>query len=168
MLVTTLAAVLQTAATPPASPSPPSCAAPEYAQLDFWVGEWEVRPFAGGAFVAKSRIEKLYGGCAIREHWMPFKGGGGGSLSLYDRQLGAWHQSWVDSSGSRVEFTGGMRGEAMVLTGLWRGVANGKDGLVRMTYTREQAGVRQLGEVSTDGGRTWGPSFDFLYLPAKE
>jgi hypothetical protein len=54
----------------------------------------------------------------------------------------------------------------MVLTGLWRGVANGRDGLVRMHYTREAGGaVRQRGEVSTDNGRTWAPSFDLTYRP---
>jgi len=56
---------------------------------------------------------------------------------------------------------------AMVLTGLWRGVANGRDGLVRMHYTREAGGaVRQRGEVSTDDGRSWAPSFDLTYRPA--
>ena len=48
-----------------------------------------------------------------------------------------WRQTWVDSSGSWVEFTGGMDGDAMVLTGPWAGAANGRDGIVRMRYTRE-------------------------------
>jgi len=26
--------------------------------------------------------------------------------------------------------------------------------------------VRQAGTVSSDGGRTWQPSFDFTYVPA--
>jgi hypothetical protein len=37
-----------------------------------------------------------------------------------------------------------------------------------MTYTPEPNGaVRQKGEVSTDHGKTWSPSFDFLYTPEK-
>ena len=57
----------------------------------------------------------------------------------------------------------------MVLTGPWAGVANGRNGIVRMRYTREAGGaVRQHGEVSTDKGATWAPSFDFTYRPAAQ
>jgi hypothetical protein len=152
------------APTPPANP----CADTDHRAFDFWVGRWEVRPYGGGPLVAHSLIERLYGGCAVRENWMPLQGSGGGSLSNYDAALGSWHQSWVDSTGTRVEFTGGVEGKAMVLTGPWRGVANGADGDVRMTYTPEPNGaVRQKGEVSIDHGKTWSPSFDFLYTPEK-
>lgn len=153
---------------PPAPIAPPACAGPEYRQFDFWVGKWDVRPNGKPTVVAHSLIESLYGGCAIRENWMPLKGGGGGSLSGYDSNTGQWRQAWIDSSGTRVDFTGKYAGDAMVITGNWRGVNGlGKDGLVRMTYTRQPGGaVRQLGEVSTDGGKSWGPSFDFIYSPS--
>lgn len=162
-LIAAAPAHAQTTTAPPPSP----CADANHHAFDFWVGHWDVQPFAGGPVIAHSLIESLYGGCAIRENWMPIGKTGGGSLSNYDRGSGTWHQSWVDSGGSRVEFTGGMQGGAMVLTGMWAGVANGKDGLVRMTYTREKSGVRQKGDVSTDNGKTWAPSFDLLYLPSK-
>lgn len=153
---------------------PPPCAAPVYAQFDFWVGDWEVFPNikdpAKAPLIARSRIEKLYGGCAIRENWMPLKGSGGGSLNAPDPATGRWHQYWLDSSGGRVEFDGGLApGGAMVLTGYWRGVNGpGKDGLVRMTYTRQADGsVRQYGQVSADQGLTWTDSFDFIYRRSK-
>lgn len=160
-------AVLSQTATPPAPPSP--CAAEPYRAFDFWVGKWDVRPNGKDVVVAHSLIERLYNGCAIRENWMPLgNAGGGGSLSNYDSATGDWRQTWVDSSGTRVDFSGGYGGDAMVLTGLWHGVLGpGKDGLVRMTYTRQPGGkVRQLGEVSTDEGKSWAPSFDFIYSPA--
>ena len=154
------------AQTAPATPAPPPCATPDHRAFDFWVGEWDVTPYGGGPLVAHSKIEALYSGCAIRENWMPLKGSDGGSLSNFDS--GRWHQIWVDSSGARVVFEGRYTGNAMVLTGNWPGVANGKDGLVRMTYTREPNGaVRQKGDVTTDNGATWSPSFDFLYSPSK-
>lgn len=165
LILAALAAAVPAQAQTTAPPANP-CADSAHHAFDFWVGHWDVHPYAGGPVVAHSQIESLYGGCAIRESWMPIGKTGGGSLSNYDRGPGSWHQSWVDSGGSRVEFTGGMQGEAMVLTGLWGGVANGKDGLVRMTYTREKGGVRQKGDVSTDNGKTWAPSFDLLYTPS--
>lgn len=166
MLVAIALAALQTAQ--PATPPPPACVTPEHRQFDFWVGYWDVYPTGTDRLVAHSLIERRYGDCAIRENWMPLQGQGGGSFSAWRPDTGQWRQTWVDSSGGWVEFTGGMAGDAMELTGNWRGVVTpGQDGLVRMRYTREANGaVRQLGQVSTDGGATWAPNFDFTYRPS--
>ena len=87
MLPLVLAALLQTAPPPPAVPAPPKpkpnpCAGAAHHAFDFWVGKWDVTPYGGGPLVAHSLIESLYGGCAIRENWMPLKGTGGGSLTI--------------------------------------------------------------------------------------
>lgn len=151
----------------PATPAPRArpCDDPEYHQFDFWVGRWSVSPTGSRKVVAASLIEKLYGGCAIRENWMPVGQVGGGSLSSYVRPDHAWRQTWVDSAGSRAEFKGGWDGQAMVLTGPWP-MPDGRARLVRMTYTPMLGGsVRQAGEASFDGGRTWRPTFDFTYRP---
>ncbi|HEX3699726.1 MAG TPA: hypothetical protein VHV27_03540 [Phenylobacterium sp.] len=160
-----LAPSLACAQPAPATPAPP-CADPEHGQFDFWVGSWVVRPTGADKVVAHSLIEKLYGGCAIRENWMPAVSPGGGSLSSYVPGQRTWKQAWVDSSGARAEFSGGWNGKAMVLTGPWP-LPDGRPQLVRMTYTPGPDGsVRQAGEASLDGGRTWTPSFDFTYRPA--
>lgn len=144
---------------PPPKPAP--CDTPQHRQFDFWVGRWQVSPTGQDRVVAESLIEKLYNGCGIRENWMPKNGQTGGSLNIYLPAEKAWKQTWIDSAGTRADFTGGWNGEAMVLEGVWGGP------LVRMTYTPNPDGsVRQLGEQSTDGGRTWGPSFDFTYRRA--
>ena len=151
---------------PPAAPPPPACATPQHRQFDFWVGAWDVYPTGTDRLVAHSLIERRYDGCAIRENWMPLRGQGGGSFSAWRPGTSSWRQTWVDSSGAWVEFTGGMDGEAMVLTGPWAG-PNGGVGLVRMRYTRAANGaVRQHGQVSTDNGTTWTNSFDYTYRPA--
>ena len=158
-------------APPPAAVSKLSvCAAPEHRQFDFWVGEWNVFPTGKSVQVATSRIEKLYGGCALRENWMPRSGQDGGSLNGYDARDLVWRQTWLDSSGAYVVFTGGLEERAMVLTGMWRDANGpGKDALTRMTYTKGDDGsVRQLGEQSADAGKTWQPSFDFTYKPRPE
>ncbi|HUG45581.1 MAG TPA: hypothetical protein VMK31_03595 [Sphingomicrobium sp.] len=147
--------------------APPACAGPEHRQFDFWVGSWDVYPTGKPDLVARSLIEKLYAGCTIRENWMPLKGGGGGSLNMYDPADGRWHQTWHDSSNARVKFEGGLAGDKMVLTGFWKNAGGAdKDGLVRMTYSKAEAGaVQQFGEISTDHGVSWSPFFDFTYKP---
>jgi hypothetical protein len=154
----------QTAAPAPASP-PRACAGPEHQQFDFWVGHWDVFPTGKPKMVAHSVIEKLYGGCTIRENWLPLNNPGGGSLNMYEPSDKRWHQTWHDNSNARVEFHGGLAGNRMVLTGFWPGVNGpGQDGLIRMTYTpNADKSVRQHGEISTDHGLSWSTSFDFTY-----
>ena len=164
-----LAASVQAPAPPasPPAPPPPACATPQHRAFDFWVGAWDVYATGTDQLVAHSLIERRYAGCTIRENWMPLRGQGGGSFSSWRPGTNHWRQTWVDSSGAWVEFTGGMDGNAMVLTGPWAGAANGRDGIVRMRYTPEANGaVRQRGQVSTDNGATWTDSFDFSYRPA--
>ena len=172
-MITTILALLlvQEAPAAPASPPAPqvSCTGEGFDAFDFWVGDWDVFPTGSETQVSESRIERLYGQCAIRENWMPNRGFPGGSLSSYDAATKRWQQTWVGGRG-RVDFEGGAvttedLGDAMVLTGYWPGVGGpGRDGLIRMTYSQNDDGsVRQHGEVSFDHGLTWADSFDFTY-----
>lgn len=161
-IVLSLPACAQTPAT--TSPTPAGCTSPESRQFDFWVGEWDV--YAGATpdkQVATSRIENLYGGCAIRENWMPFSNPGGGSLSAYVPAQNGWRQTWVDTSGAFVDFTGAFRDGKMILEGVWPQPGKPMQ-ITRMTYSVLGDGaVRQLGETSDDQGATWQPGFDFIY-----
>ena len=150
------------------STSPAPCTATENHQFDFWVGRWDVYPKKSPQKkVAQSLVEKLYSGCAIRENWMPIgPGGDGGSLNSYRPENGVWRQTWTDSSGAWVEFTGKWNGTAMVLDGFWPQPGHPKQ-RTRMTYTALPGGaVEQLGESSDDDGKSWQPSFDLIYRPA--
>lgn len=143
------------------------CKSPEHRQFDFWVGTWDVYPTGQTKQVARSLIENLYGGCVIRENWMPTTGNPGGSLNTYTPEDGRWHQVWMDSSNALVTFEGALADGKMVLTGPWKGALKpGQDGIVRMTYSKLEGGaVRQEGQISTDKGATWKPYFDFTYRP---
>jgi hypothetical protein len=170
MLRSTLAIALFASWPMPAAAQsgPAGCNNAESHQFDFWVGKWEVHPNGADKIIAHSLIEKRYSGCAIRENWMPLGHeltGGGGSLSLYDSASKQWRQTWVDSSGTRVDLDGGFAGKVMSITGNWANFAGpGHNALVRMNYQLQPDGqVRQWAAASTDGGKTWKPAFDFLY-----
>ena len=177
MLALTLPLVLLQAApeapasAPAPSAPPPACAEEVHGGFDMWVGEWDVFPNGSDTQVANSRIERISGGCSIRESWMPFRGAGGTSVSMVNHTTGRWEQVWIGSDGKRVDFTGGVvagdDGSKMVLTGYWDDVGGpGQDALVRMTYSAQEDGsVRQFGEASTDHGLSWQVSFDFIYRP---
>jgi hypothetical protein len=146
----------------PAAP-PPACTSTDYRAFDFWVGNWDVYATGTERMVARSLIERLYGGCAICENWMPSRGAHGGSLSSFHGD--GWRQIWVDGNGSWAEFRGGLEGGAMVITGVWPGAAGpGSRPLVRMRYTRGADGtVRQQVFMSGDDGATWQANADFTY-----
>ncbi len=163
-----VASAQTTAPTASPSPQPNPCGAPENRQFDFWVGRWDVYATGTNRQVARSLIESVYAGCGVRENWAPLRGGGGGSLSLYLPGRMHWRQTWIDSSGSLADFTGGWNGKAMVIEGDWPAPTTPEvHNYVRMTYTPNADGsVRQSGEASPDN-KTWTPSFDFTYRPAK-
>lgn len=144
---------------------PPSgCQAPVHRQLDFWLGEWEVRNALGGddAPAARSRVTSVSNGCAVLEDYTAPTGYHGVSLSFFDGSRGAWRQLWMDASGQPLEKSGGPRDGGFVLEG-----RRADGALSRTTWTTDgAAGVRQVIELSQDGGDTWQTTFDGRYRRA--
>ena len=94
-LTSLLALFMTSAATAYAAPP---CAAPEYGQFDFWIGEWRVlKP--DGTVAGTNRIDREYGGCVLHERYQTAKGYSGESLNTYDPGRKRWHQTWVDNTG---------------------------------------------------------------------
>jgi len=160
LVVLPAAAPAQPATTPNAAPKP--CTASEYRQFDFWIGEWEVRAPAG-RLAGTNRIEKILGGCALRESWRGARGSSGTSLNAWDAGRRRWHQTWVDDDGLLLEIDGGLREGRMVLEGVTVSRDDARTGQ-RITWSPMPAGrVRQLWEQSTDGGTTWRVAFEGIY-----
>lgn len=146
------------------APAPPRCTSPESRQFDFWIGEWNVTDQRTGQHAGESRIEKLYGGCVLRENWSS-DGFSGGSLNMWwngDRQ---WHQTWMDQAGAFRHFIGGLTRNQMIMTAEQPDPRDpGKSMLVRLTFTPNADGaVRQYSDLSRDGGKTWQLRYDYLY-----
>jgi hypothetical protein len=143
----------------------PKCDAPEYRQLDFWVGNWAVTMRGQAAGANLVTLEES--GCLVHEHWTGTQGGTGQSFNFFDRDDGAWHQVWVSSSGSVLNLTGHFANGTLTYLGENRR----PDGSVlrhRLSFHPNGDGsVRQLWETSSDSGATWAVSFDGHYTKRK-
>jgi hypothetical protein len=159
-----------TVGAPVASAAPATsaaCEAPEFRQLDFWLGDWDVvvhaRKSPGVDEWADARgtqhVEKLLGGCAVAETFSaegPGPAWAGRSYSVWQPQLGKWRQTWVDDQGSYLAFVGGVEDGVMALYGESRTLPDGTAVQMRMTWldVRPES-LRWEWQRSTDGGKSW-------------
>jgi hypothetical protein len=149
-----------------APPAPGPCDTAGHRQFDFWLGAWDVYRADTDKLVAHSLIEKLYGGCAVRENWMPFQGNAGGSLNSYRPSSGEWRQVWTDSANELHDYAGRWDGHALVMDGTGVSPA-GQSTKLRMTYAQRPDGsVVQTGYQKTEKDKDWVPSYEFIYRRA--
>jgi hypothetical protein len=140
-----------------------ACAAPNYRQFDFWIGDWDVFDVDNPAIkVARVRVEAMLNQCVLHETYEGSDGHQGQSFSIFDASRQVWHQSWVTNDGQLLIVEGGMQAGAMILNGADR-TANGKERRVRGIWKPVNEGVRESATRSTDGGVTWQPWFDLLF-----
>ena len=132
-------------------------------KFDFWVGEWNVTT-AGGAPVGQSSITLVPGHCALLEKWSANNGSTGQSLSAYNPVLQHWQQFYVAQIGRVTEYREGRWQDSSLVLVAPAPADRADIAWQRMTYTPMGPNlVRQLGEISTDGGKTWQPGYDFYY-----
>ena len=139
--------------------SAPSCAAPEFHQFDFWMGDWDVFRVNGGAKSAHVVVDRILDGCVVREQYTGVDGEHGQSLSSYYAPEKRWQQTWVTNEGALLVIHGHWDGTQMVFDG-----ADATE-LVHATWKPVKEGVRETAEVSTDHGKTWKPWFDLMFRP---
>ena len=144
------------------SPNSAPCAAPEYRQFDFWLGDWDVFEREGVTKAARVRVDRILDGCVLHESYEDPKGLRGESFTIYDRSRKVWHQSWVTNKGQLLSIEGQMRAGEMVLSGSYR-AKSGEETLVRGTWKPAGDIVRETAFTSTDRGKTWKPWFDLLF-----
>lgn len=145
----------------------PDCTAPEYRQLDFWMGEWDVS-YNDGKAAGKSVIQKVLKGCVILENWSGVDGFDGKSFNLYDRNKKKWIQKWVDSRGQLLEFEGTFREKTLEYTGRYT-TSDGKNVMASMSFSPGSGDtVRQIWKQSPDNGKTWNVEFDGIYKRASK
>jgi hypothetical protein len=161
------------AATTPTSPPPaaahrtPGCTEAERHQLDFWVGDWDTFEPEGapGESQARAHVDSILGGCAVHELYEQTDGLVGDSFLSYDAITKKWQQTWLTNFGAYMFLTGTFADGVLTLEGHSHGKT--KDILQRITWKSEKGGVRETGVMSDDGGKTWSPAFDVLFLKHK-
>jgi len=158
----------QTAAPAPTpTPEPKPCTGPEYRQLDFWIGDWDLThrqrvardkdQWQDGK--ATNSIRPILDGCVIEEHFSDAgQGFVGQSVSMYNPALKKWQQTWVDNSNEYLDFTGNFTGSGadgkMILSRPAK--VQGKDGFQRMVFRDIKPDSFDWDwENSIDGGKTW-------------
>jgi hypothetical protein len=146
---------------------PPPCSAAVRGALDFWVGDWVVT--VQGQRAGTDRVERVSKGAALVERWNGAEGDEGTSLFSFDPYACTWHQLWITDAPERV---GGLKHKDLVVLtpgggARFQGAYPGRRTVTvldRTTLTPLADGtVRQVIEVSTDGGTTWGQPFDAIY-----
>lgn len=151
-----------------ATPAPSDCTAAEYHQLDFWIGDWDTfeSDAPNGPPVARARVDPIAGGCAIHELYEQNDGLIGDSILSYDPVRKQWQQTWVTNRGSIMVLAGNFKDGALVLEGESHS-RDGKSVLQRITWEIKGNGVREWAVLSKDGGKSWTPAFDVLFLKRK-
>lgn len=144
----------------------PPCSEPEAMQLDFWLGTWkgEWKDTEGKTQTATNIITKGFNGCVVEENFSTDdKTFLGRSLSMYNANKKIWQQTWVDNTGSYLDFTGGMDGENMVLQRKATG-KSGREIIQKMTFTDiKENSFTWNWESTNDNGATWVLNWQILY-----
>jgi hypothetical protein len=146
----------------------PCDANPKYSEFDFWVGEWEVYDLKGN-IAGKSKISKILDNCVVLEEWISSSAQqglvfSGKSYNSFNISTNQWQQNWVDNTGGNTEYlTGYFENDAMHF--MSRPFLNGKKNCIRkLTFFKLKDGkVRQLGEISSDEGKSWTIEYDLEY-----
>jgi hypothetical protein len=164
LLAAQCAATAQTDPNASRPPPPPSCDAPEYRQFDFWIGDWDVSTPDGKA-AGRNTITRVANGCALHENWVGRGGFTGQSLNGWNTRTQRWQQTWLDSSGGRLELVGQAEGDGLRLEGRTPHASDRERFVLqRIRWTPLPDGrVRQHWESSNDQGASWTTAFDGYY-----
>jgi hypothetical protein len=143
-------------------------------QFDFWIGEWDVYPNGANIIIGHSKIEMASGGCMILENWTAVGGAPntGKSMNYVNANTGKWEQFWLGSGGinpnNPQKFVNGEYRDGAMRFEFERLTPQGQKQIGRFIFFNEGPDqVRQFNEVSSDDGKTWTTTYDFVYKRKK-
>lgn len=141
------------------------CDDPEFAEFDFWLGDWDVTATGTGAPAGNSHISKEMGGCVVWENWTSLGSGYfGKSYNTYNVNLQRWEQYWVDNGAGTMFFHGNLKDGVM---DYWTDDVPQPGGQTMRRhlqfFNQSHDQVRQFSQKSMDGGKTWAVEYDLTY-----
>lgn len=146
---------------------------PVYRQFDFWIGDWEAYN-TNGKKAGDSKIQLILDSCIILENWTSankFKGlvYSGKSFNTFNSVTNQWQQTWVDNVGGTTEYLEGHYDDNKMVFKT-KPFSFKKDTMAVRRLTFFNLGpdkVRQFGEISKDGEKTWAAEYDLEYRRKK-
>lgn len=148
--------------------------------FDFWVGEWQVFDRESGLMVGFDDVEKVFGGCALRQRWRhmndvytiagaSWRMQGGSHTAL--GADGLWHQTWIDNNGSRIPMAGQLDDNGvMVLQSDWIEYADRSGNAIRVRHRwhwdpQDDGTIHNWGFQQTESPRKtdWVKYYDIVY-----
>jgi hypothetical protein len=139
---------------------------PEFRQLDFWVGNWEV--FNKDKKLSDVTVEKILNDCALAETWTAAgTGNDGRGLSSYDALTKKWEYYWVAANGYMSHWAGDLIGNELRFVREQPDPKGGTRLRHWSLFNLPDGKVRELSLGSTDGGKTWTTEYDFIWVRKK-
>lgn len=140
--------------------------------FDFWVGEWDLSWPAqqtggeeGDVGRGINRISKKFGECVVEENFATSDGKFfGHSVSVYDPDAGLWRQTWVDSGGTYLLFTGRYEAGTLELRTAPVERDSGEIAVNRMVFSDiHDNSLSWDWQGSKNGGETWHDLWNISY-----
>ena len=120
-------------------------------QFDFWLGEWDANWGEDGK--ATNSVTRILDLKIVQEDFVAADLHGM-SLSSYDPERRLWCQTWVDSNGTYLDFTGAFEAGKMILAR--DAIVRGEACRQRMVwYDIQEQQFNWNWERSDDGVQTW-------------
>ena len=136
-------------------------------RLHFWIGEWDCYT-PGGSLNGRNDLVARLEETVIHENWSPIQGGPGGeSWNYFDRNSRTWRQHWM-SGGIPFVFVGTPKENGILYEGPHLDGRSSPNRSRMFIRPVDGGRVRQTGTRSTDGGKTWAPEYDLIYVPRGE
>lgn len=145
----------------------PACNSDNHKAFDFWLGEWRVTT-PDGEHAGDNTIEKIQGGCVLKESWRSATSAfTGTSFNFFNQRTQQWEQLWLDNQGSSLHMRGQSEPDKMVLRSDSYQNKAGQSAYNQITWTANDDGsVRQHWVLITEGADDQ-TIFDGLYQKQK-
>ncbi len=139
--------------------------------FDFWLGKWNATwTEAGVACHGTNTITKTMNDKFIHESFHILDGASKGfvgeSFSVLDKADNTWKQTWIDSDGSYLDFTGAIDGDTKIFERTYRNT-QGKTLHQRMRFYNIKKDSFMWDWEKSEDGKTWSLAWQISYTRMK-